>query len=156
MPKSKKKNAFELAREREAELLAKKDPFDMTPEELAISSASGNEEPYKKPERPKGKTLSSGAGFWDFMKKAVFIGSYVKDFLRPKDGKGANEKKGDVIGYVFIDEKGHEHIISNSYQIREALTAIQFSKTQTLYIEFLEKVQVKGKPLNRFDIIAVE
>ncbi len=105
-------------------------------------------------EMPKGfKLVSSGAGYHDFSKNPVFQGHFVSKFLAPKDIPANKTKKGDVIGFNFLEEgTGREAIISNSYAINKALEEDGF-KTDTLWwIEFIEKAMVKGKPLNRFQI----
>lgn len=110
----------------------------------------------RKAGRPAGETLVSGAEFWKFEENAVFIGNYVKNVVRDKDGKNAatnpNEKAGSIMGYMFADEFGQEHIIGNSHSIQKALEQIKFDKTVTLYIEFEGKTTVNGKPFNRFHI----
>lgn len=106
--------------------------------------------------RPQGKTLVSGASYHDFQKVPVYIGQYRRDVIREKDGQGPNEKKGDVIGFVFEDEFGGETIISNSYSIKKALETIGYPHDVTLWIEFQGKTMVKGKPFNRFHVQTVE
>lgn len=114
----------------------------------------------QRPDRPQGETLVSGATYWDFEQNPVFTGQYLREFLRPKDGDlSKKEKKGDVIGFVMVhDETGEEVIISNSFQVKEALDKIGRATDVKLWIEFEGKITQKktGKPLNRFHIMKIK
>ena len=112
-----------------------------------------------KRERPQGKTIVSGAEFYDFEKNPVFVGKYLRDVVREKDGKNAatnpNEKAGSVMGYLFQAETGDETIIGNSFSIQKALQDPK-NREVTLWIEFEGKTEIKGKPFNRFHIQTVD
>ncbi len=146
MSKKKSKDVFDEARKVEAELLAKDsgDAFGDT----------GEQQMLPRKERPKGLTVvSSGAGYHDFTKNPVFEGHYTGKFLAPKDIPSNRTKKGDVIGFNFVEEgTGREVIISNSYSIQKALEEDAFGTTTLWWLEFMEKKIVKGKPFNSFYI----
>jgi len=97
------------------------------------------------------KVVSSGAGYHKFSDQPIFQGHYLSKFLAPKDIPANKTKKGDVIGFNFMEEgTGKEVIITNSYQVQKALEEDGFKTTTLWWIEFIEKTMVKGKPFNRF------
>lgn len=119
--------------------------------------------PKVRTERPAGETLVSGATFWDFDVKPVFIGSFTgKEILREKDGKNAatnpNEKAGSVMGFEFKDVDGNVHLIGNSYSIAKIFAGKEGQKHvgKKMFIEFEGKDEQAGKPpFNRFHIQTV-
>lgn len=114
--------------------------------------------------RPKGETIVSGATFWDFDKKPVFMGTFTgKEILREKDGKNAatnpNEKAGSVMGYEFKDVDGNIHLLGASYSITKVFGGAEGKKRAgvVMYIEFEgQEPAANGKPaFNRFHIQTV-
>jgi len=147
MSKKKSKEVFDEARAKEAELLASStDPFGDKGEAAML--------PVARKERPKGmKVVSSGATYHNFEKQPVFEGHFTSKFLAPKDIPSNRTKKGDVIGFNFVEDgTGKEVIISNSYSIQDALEKDGFNPGTLWWIEFIEKKIVKGKPFNSFYI----
>lgn len=117
------------------------------------AEAQETQAPVARRERPKNmETVSSGASYWDFEKNPIFEGHFVKLFLAPKDIPKNNTKKGDVIGFTFVDQKGAFHILGNSHAIAKALEEDKFNQHTLWWIEFLEKVTSGGKPFNNFYI----
>lgn len=138
-----------------------------SPEQMAagVGADMSNEEAYTAPapvvsekrQRPAGETIVSGAAFWDFEKEPVFVGTYIRNVIREKDGKNAatnpNEKAGTVMGFLFRGEDGGEHIIGNSYSIQKALVNEKY-RSVPLWIEF-EGKDPGPPPFNRFHIQTV-
>lgn len=142
---------FDAAREREKEIAGEStatDPAEVN-DETAIAKPAA-----KHRERPKGlEVVSSGASYHKFEEEPVFEGNFVSKFLAPKDIPSNRTKKGDVIGFNFIDlATGKESIVSNSYSIQKALEEDGFNVNTKWWIEFEGKTIVKGKPFNRFFI----
>lgn len=125
-------------------------PVDAFSEELETQDAT-NSPKVGRPKRPKElKTVVSGAAYHDFEKEPVYQGHFVKLFKAPKDIPKNQKKKGDTIGFEFVDEKGKISIISNSYSINKALEEDEFSTETMWWIEFMGKETAGGKPFNRF------
>ena len=84
-----------------------------------------------------------------------FFGAYVEPFKRPNDDKkDKTKKKGDVIGYVFADAKGTNHIVGNSYLIEKY---IKDATPGTVYgFRFLGKQKAEKGTFNAFDIWGFE
>lgn len=103
------------------------------------------------------KTIISGAEFWDFEKNKVFRGRFVQPFLREKDQENGEGKAGDVIGFVFEDADGEQHLVSNSHQIKKALESPGVGVGSQLQITFKGKSEnSKGQPLNMFHVGELE
>ena len=114
----------------------------------------------KKPFKTLAKPINvvSAAQYWDFEAEPYFMGQYVgeqrADITDPKTKEVEHNK---LIGYVFQDDSGEQHIIGNSHSIEKAMNyEIDGVPAYELYpvmqFEFLGKVEVKGKPFNRFKI----
>lgn len=90
------------------------------------------------------KQLTS-AQFHNFDQTAIFVGSYLEESKRledqdPKDGKG---KKGDVNGYIFMDEDGNQSIIGNSKAVEDVMKDIK--PEDVVGFKFLGKKLTKNK-----------
>jgi hypothetical protein len=126
------------------------------------------EKPEPRPAtKPKMRTLISGAEFWKFSDEyddkgtkvvdadgAIFEGYFKAEQKREKDGKGADQKAGSVIGYVFSQAGTDEqYLIGKSHSIEKALTSAGFPKDKLFKFEFLGKgTNSSGQPFNRFEI----
>jgi hypothetical protein len=104
----------------------------------------------------KKRVIVSGAEYWDFDENTTFIGTWTgREMKREKDGKEDNQKKGDVIGFYFVDENGQEWVISNSHQIKKAVEQVE--EGDKLEIIFKGKTEnASGKPVNRYEISVIE
>jgi len=108
-------------------------------------------------ERPKGlKTVVDSMAWWKFggdQGKPVFVGHFVEKVLAQKDDKSKQRKKGDVMGYLFVqDGTEREFALPNSHAITQGLEAEGWNKKTKFWIEFQGKVAGgNGKnPYNRF------
>jgi hypothetical protein len=111
----------------------------------------------KAPGKKPGRVLVSGAEFLEFKKEGeTFIGQYTgRQSIREKDGKQADQKAGDVMGYYFVDKSGIEVIVGNSYAIKKAM--VEVKKGDVIYIEFLGQDDLGGgKTVNRLHIAVLE
>ena len=102
------------------------------------------------------KPLVTGASFHDFEAAPIFIGKLMNPVIREKDGEGADQKQGDIMGYNFADYKtGEVTIIGSSHQIKRAVE--QCKEGDYLRIEFKGKSEnSKGQPVNIFKIDLLE
>lgn len=128
------------------------------------------QEEREQPKKPKFRTLISGAEFWKFADEEkdgkvvaqkdgeVFEGYYKAEQKREKDGQGADQKAGSVIGYVFEQAgTGTNYLIGKSHSIEKALTASGFPKDKLFRFEFLGKGKnSSGQQFNRFEIAIEE
>lgn len=92
-------------------------------------------------------TLVSGAEYWDFDTNPTFVGKYIQPVIREKDQQ--------LIGFLFVDEKGEDHIITNSHSVEKAIKMVNdmgVIEKATFVFEFLGKGEANGKPFNRFKI----
>lgn len=96
------------------------------------------------------RTLVTGGSFHDFETEPVFEGIYERVVQAEKDNEDRQQKKGDVIGYVFTGENDNEVIIGASYSVTKAIEKV--TPGAILRIEFLGKGESKGKPFNKFKI----
>ena len=96
-------------------------------------------------ERPKNLQIVSGSGYHDFKTSPVFEGNYKGVVKAKEDNPKFKTKKGDVIGYTFV-EKGSksEQIISSSHHITKALEDDKFSPKRLWWIEFLGQKKISG------------
>lgn len=92
----------------------------------------------------------SNAQFQDWDKNPILFGTFVEPSLRlqdqdPKDGTG---KKGDINGFVFIDENGDSVVAGNSKAVVDALakcnagTGVQ--PGNVVGFKFQKTVKLKG------------
>lgn len=117
------------------------------------------------------KVLVSGAEFWKFAPEegtngdfdgVEFIGKYLGEVKREKDGKDAetnpNEKAGSVMGFNFVQEgTDRVWIIGNSDAIKKGLEKTGYNPDLLYCIEFLGKGKTaNGKPYNRFEVSVLE
>jgi len=116
-------------------------------------------------EKPKMRTLISGAEFWKFSKDEkghvdgdIFEGYFVKPQIREKDGKEENQKAGSTIGYIFEQAgTGMQFIIGNSHSIEKALTAAGFVTDKLMRFVYLgQGKNGAGQKFNRFEIAIEE
>jgi hypothetical protein len=100
------------------------------------------------------KTIVSGADFFDFDLKPVFSGKFLHTVIREADSETNKDfKKGDVMGYMFQDINGDDHIIGASHQITKALTAEDQGVGNYYKITYLGKGQTaKNQPFNKYEV----
>jgi len=114
-------------------------------------------------EYSKVNTIVSGADYHDFDVESKFIGHYINEVKREKDGKEENQKVGDIVGYLMVSESGEEKIIGNAHAIEKAFNTVltegpdkgkMYKETgATFYIEFLGKTDIGGgRMYNRFKV----
>ncbi len=147
---------FDAAREREDEIRRAEDDttargdddLDPVTGDKIVRQSSAHRD------RPAGMTVvSTGAGYRRWAKGDVFTGYYVNDFIATKDIEANNTKKGDVIGFNFLnDQTGQMEILGNNYSIKKALSDDKFNPKTNWWIEFIEEIKVKGKPFKQFYI----
>lgn len=131
----------------------------------AAEPAAAAETPSPKKE-VKFKTVISGAEFWKFAAEKegdkvdgdTFDGYYRADQKREKDGQGADQKAGSVIGYVFEQSgTGLNFLIGKSHAVEKALNEAGFPKDKLMRFVFLGKGKTAaGQPYNRFEILIEE
>lgn len=118
-------------------------------------------EQYKKA-AISGKTLVSGASYWDFELEHYFVGSWTGQYAkRNKQEKDKPENVGEdgkvVIGFLFESEiDGEQHIIGNSYAIVKALDLLSKDGNEKakILIEFKGQTEnAQGQPYNNFHIV---
>lgn len=67
----------------------------------------------------KGRVLVSGSEYWDFEENPIFIGTFVSDVIKDKEG---DKDHGKLIGFEFEEnDTGDLYIISNSHLINKSL-----------------------------------
>ncbi len=97
--------------------------------------------------------IVSGAEFHDFEKTARVIGILGEPVIREKDGKGDNQKIGDVMGYCVTLSDDSEVIVGNSASIEKVVTEGKIKKGEIILFEFLGKGKTAdNQPFNRFKI----
>ena len=103
------------------------------------------------------RQIISGAEFFDFETNPTFSGRFESVVIREKDSPDGQQKAGSIMGYLFTDINGDQHIIGASHQIEKALTA-EHEGTGTYYlITFLGKGETAaGKPFNKFKVDAYD
>lgn len=111
--------------------------------------------------QPKRTTLTSAATFWDFKKEPFFEGQHTGNTVQAEqDDPDNNRKKGDIMGYEFVDDQGEIHIIGNSFQMEKAMEKCKSMGIEKPYliIEFkgTEKLKKSGRQFNRFSIELLE
>lgn len=95
------------------------------------------------------ETIVSSASFWKFDKEPQFTGTFVRPMLREQDSPDGQQKAGDIMAYVFVDEHGEEHLIGASYAIEKGLK--ECSAGDILRITFMGKTQnSKKQQVNKF------
>lgn len=97
-------------------------------------------------------TVVSGATFWDFKTKPMFIGRFKRPMLATEDDDKMNRKKGDVFAYLMEDAEGHEHLIGAAFSIEKAVTSENVGIGSILKITFVEKKKSKRGFFNVFDV----
>lgn len=98
-------------------------------------------------------TVVSGATFWDFKTKPLFIGRFKRPMIAQEDDEKMNRKKGDVMAYLMEDSAGHEHLIGASYSIERAVTSENVGIGSILKITFVEQKKAKsGRKFNVYDV----
>lgn len=104
------------------------------------------------------RQIISGADFFDFEKTAIFSGKFESVVRREKDHPtDFTIKAGDVMGYLFTDKNGDQHIVGASHQIEKALTAENEGVGNYYKIEYLGKgTTAANKPFNKFRVDAYE
>lgn len=101
----------------------------------------------------------TNASFHDFEKQSLFVGEYTGEKLvrNEDDPKDANKKKGDVMGYEFLDENGMPVIIGNSSQIEDVMNDEKdpVKKGAVCSFEFQGKSKSPktGRTFNRFRVL---
>lgn len=131
-------------------------------ESETAAAATENDAPAPAKKEVKFKTVISGAEFWKFEGENAdgdtFDGYYRADQKREKDGQGADQKAGSVIGYVFEQSgTGLNYLIGKSHAVEKALNEAGFPKDKLMRFVFLGKGKTAaGQPYNRFEILIEE
>jgi hypothetical protein len=103
------------------------------------------------------KTHATGAKFFDFKTSPIFVGKYLGEEIKREedDAKDDTKKKGDLMGFAFLDlVNDEETIIGSSFAISKA---VKGSKKGTIFgIEFLAKETKGDRPFNRFKVDEAE
>lgn len=158
-----KKNQAEEANEQTRDFAGGTPETTTHEEQMANLSAAAELEAAKAEPAPQvtvkvKKVLVTGAEYWPFKEPGheEFIGTYVSDFHREKDGDMTrNQKAGDIIGHNFVDENGEMWIISNSHSVTKAISQINVG--DKLLIRFKGQVQnAKGEDVNQFYIALID
>lgn len=111
----------------------------------------------------KFKNVVSAAKFWDHNAMPEYEGTYLRPVLRDADILEADQEtildgnhKGDIMGYLFVDDDGQEVIVGASHQVSRAIE--QGEPGDFFQIKFLGKeTNKKGRSVNRFEVnIAVD
>jgi len=109
------------------------------------------------------RTIVSSSQFWDFNENPIFRGSFVCEQKGLVENRESKEKEEKIVGFIFCDEDGEEHLITNAWAINKALNqeddklgCMVKDADVMLEIEFLEKIDVKGQPFNRFKVSILE
>jgi hypothetical protein len=102
-------------------------------------------------------TLEKSLEFWDFAANPQFTGKFIETIV-VNDEETEEEKK--VTAHIFEEmETGEEYYISDSFMITRSIRRMKDKykiNHGILEINFKGKDSVKGKPLNRFEIILLE
>lgn len=103
----------------------------------------------------------TNAAFHDFEKTPLFVGQYTGEKLvrSEDDKKDSNKKKGDVMGYEFIDENGMTVIVGNSSTVEQVINDEKdpIKKDEVVSFEFQGKAKTKNnRTFNKFNILTFD
>jgi len=101
----------------------------------------------------------TNASFHDFEKQSLFVGEFTGEKLirSEDDAKDANKKKGDIMGYEFLDDDGMTVIVGNSSNINQVMNDEKepIKKGTVCSFEFQGKSKSPktGRTFKRFKIL---
>lgn len=104
------------------------------------------------------KVLSAAAEFHDFAKIPTIVGKFEAPIIaeedaqiKDKDGK-PKWQKGDLLGYLMIDENGQHYNVGAQTMIKKSIEKTGIGAV--LGITFKGKSETStGNPLSRFEVI---
>jgi hypothetical protein len=138
--------------------------------EAAKAAGIGEKQPSEniKINRPKGRVLSSAAGFFHFDETTpVFVGTPLGTLVHDPDPEKMVDGKPKLVGFDFVDDNGEPTVIGATNAIQKALsmetknskgeTVPVYLSEQRVSIRWAGKIDLKnGQSFNKFEIILLE